>query len=163
MEGENVGLAENVAEIMKSNGLNTVKIYTNNESSVSVRGKLDERYTLVFRKDVSQDKQSVKLNDGNGTGTVLQWNESTPENLPLIIKTAKVYAFPEQEKLIQEEEPIQKKLVQEEPIQKTLPRWVIPTTIGAVVLCLCAGVSGIYLGQELGKHCRGFDREVTQP
>ncbi len=156
-EGEKVGLAENVAEIMRSNGLDSVKIYTNNESSVSVRGKLGVRFTLVFKKDILQDKEFVKLNDGNGTGTVVQWNESAPENLPLIIETAKVYAFPDQEKPIL----INKEPIQKEPIQKTLPRWVIPTAIGAAVLC--AGVSGNYLGQELWKHCQGFDREVTQP
>lgn len=156
-EAEKVGLAENVAEIMRSNGLDSVKIYTNNESSVSVRGKLGDRFTLVFKKDILQDKELVKLNDGNGIGTVVQWNESAPENLPLIIETAKVYAFPAQEKPIL----INKEPIQKEPIQKTLPRWVIPTAIGAAVLC--AGVSGNYLGQELWKHCRGFDREVTQP
>jgi hypothetical protein len=160
-EGEKVGLAENVAEIMRSNGLDSVKIYTNNESSVSVRGRLGDRFTLVFKKDILQDKELVKLNDGNGTGTVVQWNESAPENLPLIIETAKVYAFPAQEKPI----PINKESIQEEliqkPIQNTIPRWVIPTAIGAAVLC--AGVSGNYLGQGLWKHCRDFDREVTQP
>jgi hypothetical protein len=142
---------------MRSNGLDSVKIYTNNESSVSVRGKLGDRFTLVFKKDIVQDKEFVKLNDGNGTGTVVQWSESAPENLPLIIETAKVYAFPVQEKPIL----INKEPIQKEPIQKTLPRWVIPTAIGAAVLC--AGVSGNYLGQELWKHCQGFDREVTQP
>ena len=161
-EAEKVGLAENVAEIMRSNGLDSVKIYTNNESSVSVRGKLGARFTLVFKKDILQDKEFVKLNDGNGTGTVVQWNESAPENLPLIIETAKVYAFPAQEKPIPiKKEPIQEEPIQNEPTQKILPRWVIPTAIGAAVLC--AGVSGNYLGQELWKHCRGFDREVTQP
>lgn len=157
-----MGLAENVAEIMRSNGLDSVKIYTNNESSISVRGRLGDRFTLVFKKDILQDKELVKLNDGNGTGTVVQWNESAPENLPLIIETAKVYTFPTQEKPIPiNKESIQEERIQKEPTQKTLPRWVIPTAIGAAVLC--AGVSGNYLGQELWKHCRGFDREMTPP
>lgn len=156
-EGEKMGLAENVAEVMKSKGLNSVKIYTNNKSSVSVRGKLGDRFTLVFKKDIPQDQQLVRLNGGNGTGTVMQWNESTPENLPLIIETAKVYALPDQEKPI----PIEKEVQQEKPTQKTRPRWVIPTAIGSAALI--AGVSGIYWGQELAKNCQNINQEITQP
>ncbi|NER27452.1 MAG: hypothetical protein F6J89_07410 [Symploca sp. SIO1C4] len=142
---------------MMSNGLDSVKIYTNNESSVSVRGKLDNRFTLVFKKDIKQDKQFVRLNGGNGAGTVVEWNQSAPDNLPLIIETAKVYAFPNQEKIIITEN----ESIQEEPRPKTFPRWVMPTAIGVIVFCV--GLGGIYFGQELWKQCRGFEPEVTQP
>lgn len=152
-----MNLAENVKEIMESNGLNSVKIYTNNESSVSVRGKLDNHFTLVFKKDINQDKQFVRLNGGNGAGTVVEWNESAPDNLPLIIETAKVYAFPNQERLILKEN----ESIQEEPRKKTFPSWVIPTAIGVIVLGV--GFSGFYFGQELCKQCRGIEPEVTQP
>ncbi|NEP10824.1 MAG: hypothetical protein F6K14_11535 [Symploca sp. SIO2C1] len=157
-----MSLAEKVVEIMSLNGLNSVKIYTNNKSSVSVRGKLDDRFTLVFKKDILQDEQFVRLNDGNGAGTVVQWNESALESLPRILETAKVYAFPNQEKPI----PVEKETIQEEPIkkeliQKTLPRWVILTVIGTAVIFV--GASGIYWGQGLWKNCRGLVPEVTQP
>ncbi|NEP59162.1 MAG: hypothetical protein F6K31_19410 [Symploca sp. SIO2G7] len=138
-------LAEKVAEIMSLNGLNSVKIYTNNQSSVSVRGKLGDRFTLVFKKDIPQDEQFVRLNDGNGMGTVMQWNESAPESLPLILKTAKVYVFPEHKELR----------------QNTLPRWVIPTAIGTAAMFI--GASGIYLGQGFWNSCRGSNQEVIQP